>query len=222
MWLPQTIRLQDEYRTVAIDLPGHGTRTGEKFTFAAAVEAVRETLAAERITRAVLVGVSLGGCVAMDYASQYPDAVSGLVISGSTFDPSTALCCLVLTGESVVFPRGAGLFTRTLARSLRARYPADVAAEMIAAGTYWNAAADAVKAMRGVDFRTKLASYPGPTLILNGARDWVHRTAERAFAAAAQNARILPLAHAGHVANLDEPEAFADAVRAFANAALSR
>jgi pimeloyl-ACP methyl ester carboxylesterase len=170
----------------------------------------------------VLVGVSLGGCVAMDYASQYPNAVGGLVLSGSTFDPCTLLCRLVLTGESVVFPRGAALFTRTLSRYLRKCYPADVAEEMIMAGTYWNAAADAVKAMRGVDFRTKLASYPGPTLILNGARDWVHRTAERSFAAAAQDARVLPLARAGHVANLDEPDAFADAVCAFANTIISR
>jgi pimeloyl-ACP methyl ester carboxylesterase len=222
MWLPQTVQMQDEFRTVALDLPGHGARAGEKFTFKSAVKVVHEMLAEEQIDRAVLVGVSLGGCVAMDFASQYPGAVSGLVLSGSTFDPCTLLCRLVLTGESLVFPCGASLFTRVMARSLRRRFPSAMAEEMVAAGTYWNAAAEAVLAMRGVDFRAKLGAYPGPTLILNGARDWVHRTAERAFAAAARNARVLPLARAGHIANLDEPDAFTDAVRAFANTTLSR
>ncbi len=215
MWLPQTQRLQDEFRTVALDLPGHGERAGDKFTLNAAVEAVTETLAPLDISKAVFVGVSLGGCVAMDYAARHPDQVAALVLSGCTFDPCTPLCRLVLTGESVVFPRGARLFTRTLARSLRRRYPAALADEIIAAGAYWDAAADAVRALRGVDFRARLAAFPGPTLILNGGRDWVHRTAERAFAAAARNARVQTLARAGHIANLDRPGAFSAAVRAF-------
>ena len=69
--------------------------------------------------------------------------------------------------------------------------------------------------MRGVDFPAALARYPGPTLILNGQRDWVHRTAERAYARAARNARIQIIARAGHIASLDQPEAFTAAVRAF-------
>ena len=222
LWLPQTLRLRDEFRTVALDLPGHGARAGERFAFAAAVEAVTETLAHQNIPRAVFVGVSLGGCVAMDYAARHSDRVAGLVLSGCTFDPCTRLCRLVLTGESVVFPRGARLFTWALARSLCRRYPAALADEMIDAGTYWGAAADAVRAMRGVDFRARLAAFPGPTLILNGRRDWVHRTAERSFVAAAQNACVLPLARAGHIANLDKPDAYTDAVRVFVNTSVLR
>lgn len=215
MWLPQTQRLQNKFRTVTLDLPGHGTRAGERFTFEGAVEAVHETMAWENIDRAIFVGASLGGCVAIAFTARHPQQVAGLVLSGCTFDACAPLTRLVLTGESRVFPRGARLFTQTLARSLRRRYPVAMADEMIAAGTYWNAAAEAVKAMRGVDFRTKLAVYPGPTLIVNGARDWVHRTAERSFAAAAQDARVQPIARAGHIASLDEPEAFTNAVRDF-------
>ncbi len=216
MWLPQTHRLQTEFRTVALDLPGHGARAATPFTFRAATQAIHETLERENIARAVLVGVSLGGCVALDYAAQRPDRVAGLVISGSTIDTQALLSRLVLTGESLVFPRGAPAFTRALARFLKARFPAPMAAEMIHSGTYWDAAADAVKAMRGRDFPARLSVFPGPTLILNGERDWVHRRAERAYLAAAQHARMEIIPRAGHVANLDEPEAFTDAVREFA------
>ena len=66
-------------------------------------------------------------------------------------------------------------------------------------------------------FSARLGVYPGPTLILNGERDWVHRLAERTYAGVAQNARIEIIPHGGHVAGLDEPDAFTDAVRNFAH-----
>lgn len=220
MWLPQAARLQTDFRLLAPDLPGHGARAGAKFSFTQAVEDVLSLLNRERVERALLVGVSLGGCLAMDIAAQHPARVSGLVLSGCTFDPRGLLCRLVLTGEGYVFPRGARRFTRSLERYLQAHYPGPVADEILASGTYWAAAADAVLAMRGVDFRAKLASYPGPTLILNGAHDWVHRTAERAFARSAQNASVRTLPGAGHIAALDAPDAFADAIREFVRSRL--
>lgn len=216
MWLPQIDALQSEFRILAPDLPGHGTRAAQKFTFAAATEAVLSSMAQAGINRALLVGVSLGGMVAMQMAVQCPDMAAGLVLSGSTFDPRGLLCRLILTGEGVVFPRGAARWTRGLHRYLTARYPAPLVEEIVAGGTYWQAAADAVRAMRGVHFAGLLARYPGPTLILNGEADWIHRSAERLYLRAAQNASIQTIPNAGHVANLDQPEAFAQAVRAFA------
>lgn len=222
MWLPQLARLQGEFRTMALDLPGHGELAQMPFSFASSARVIQEAMDRAAIDRAVLVGASLGGCVAMDFASEYSGRVAGLALSGCTFDPRTLLCRLVLTGESLVFPRGAKLFARSLARSLRRRYPAAIAEEIIASGAYWNSAADAVKAMRGVDLRAKLAAFYGPTLIINGERDWVHRTAERSFAAAARDATVEPVARAGHIASLDEPEAFAAAVREFVNTIADR
>ena len=122
---------------------------------------------------------------------------------------------LVLTGEGFVFPRGAAWFTRAFHSQIRGRFPEE-AEEIITAGTHWHGAAQAVRAMRGADFAAALSRFPGPTLILNGARDWVHRTAERAYARAAQNAHVQVISEASHIASLDQPEAFTAAVRAFA------
>jgi len=216
LWLMQTRALAGEFRTVAPDLPGHGTRAGETFTFAAAISAVRAAMDGAGIGRAVLVGVSLGGCVGMACAAQYPERVAGLVLSGCTFDPCRPLARAVLTGEGRVFPRGASVFTRGLSKWLRANVSPSIAEEMIDAGTYWHGAAQAVRAMRGVDFRARLSVFPGPALILNGARDWVHRTSEAAYARAAQDARVEIIPSAGHVPCLDNAEAYTDAVRRFA------
>ncbi|MBV9850374.1 MAG: alpha/beta fold hydrolase [Armatimonadetes bacterium] len=217
VWLPQTRALRQDFRVLALDLPAHGALADRPFTFAAAVREVAQVLHDVLPgRRALLVGTSLGGCVAMQFAAAHPGRVAGLVLSGCTFDARGLLCRLVLTGEGIVFPRGAQSFTRALHRDLHRRFP-DLADEIIAAGTYWHGAAQAVRAMRRVDFRSALARYPGPALILNGRHDRVHRSSEAAFAGAAQNARVLTIARAGHIASLDQPGAFTDAVRYFAS-----
>ena len=216
LWLPQTEALQNEFRCVTVDLPAHGAREHERFTFRAAVDAVRETLNSEGIDRAVLIGTSLGGCVAMCFAAQYPERVGGMVLSGCTFDPTRPLAQLILTGEGIVFPLGAGRFTRGLHQWLVSNLPAQQAQSIIASGTHWRGAAQAVRAMRGVDFQKRLSVYPGPVLIVNGAWDWVHRTSELSYKKAAQNARIVLLDGAGHVTSLDAPAAFTKVVREFA------
>jgi pimeloyl-ACP methyl ester carboxylesterase len=65
-------------------------------------------------------------------------------------------------------------------------------------------------------FLPRLAAYPGPTLIVNGADDALFRSEERAFLAAAVDGRIELIDGTGHLANEEQPEAFNAAVRRFA------
>ncbi len=60
-WVPQRDALTDEFRYVAMDLPGHGERDEGEFTLAEAVERLDEVV--ERVAggEAAVVGLSLGG-----------------------------------------------------------------------------------------------------------------------------------------------------------------
>lgn len=216
MWLPQTQALSGEFRTVALDLPAHGARAQEPFSLRTATETVLRALDDAQVERALLVGASLGGCVSMMFAAQYPERTAGLVLAGCTFNPCRPLAQAVLTAESIVFRHGARRFTRTFSAWLRLRFPPDIAHEIIAGGAHWDGAAQAVRALRGVDFRARLAAYLGPTLIVNGARDWVHRSSESAFARVAWQAEVVLIPHAGHIASLENPELFTNVVREFA------
>jgi pimeloyl-ACP methyl ester carboxylesterase len=69
--------------------------------------------------------------------------------------------------------------------------------------------------MAGKDFTIPLARYRGPGLILNGEKDAASRRGETKFLAAMQQGRAQVLAGAGHACNLDQPEAYNQAVRAF-------
>ena len=62
-----------------------------------------------------------------------------------------------------------------------------------------------------------LAAYPGPGLILNGERDATPRRGEPKFLAAMQHGQSQVIANAGHACNIDQPEAYNQAVRAFAH-----
>lgn len=70
-------------RAIALDLPGYGDATGTGY---APHTAVVETLEALGVDRAVLVGNSYGGAVALRVAVVAPERVAGLVLVSSPAD----------------------------------------------------------------------------------------------------------------------------------------
>ena len=100
-------------------------------------------------------------------------------------------------------------------RFFRSRFPAAIAEPIVAGGFWSSGGAAALRALSGERFLPRLAGYPGPTLILNGALDLPFRLSAGAFAGAAQRPRRIRLAGATHLSNLDRPAAFNEAVRRF-------
>jgi pimeloyl-ACP methyl ester carboxylesterase len=88
-WREQMPAFDDDYRVIALDLPGHGmsgSPSDGAFSmalFARAVEAVRAEAGAERI---VLVGHSMGAPVIRQYALDFPEHVAGLVAVDGPLD----------------------------------------------------------------------------------------------------------------------------------------
>jgi pimeloyl-ACP methyl ester carboxylesterase len=166
--------------------------------------------------RAVVVGLSLGAYVAMDLAARRPELVSGLVLAGATAEPRRA--------RSVLFRLLAVLYgvipERWLDRhqswTFRRRYPPEITDPILCGGFHFRGGGGAVRSLVGETFRPRLASFPGPTLLVNGSRDVLFRLGTKSFAAAATNSRRVLIRGAGHRSNLDQPAAFSALVRAFA------
>lgn len=74
--------LADGFRVVAFDQRGHGRglRNGARFGFARCADDVVDVLDALRIDRAVAVGYSMGGPIALQFARRHPTRVAGLVL----------------------------------------------------------------------------------------------------------------------------------------------
>jgi pimeloyl-ACP methyl ester carboxylesterase len=214
-WAPQMADLQDEFRVIALDLPGHGALADERFSLETARAQVLRVVDAAAGGRAVLVGLSLGGYIAMDVAAARPDAVLGLVVCGATAEP--------VGFRAVPYRALAAAMARFDGRRLdamnawffRTRFPAAVAGPIVEGGFWSSAGADALRALAGQRFRPRLAAYPGPTLIVNGQYDLPFRLSAGAFAAVAHRPKRVRIAGATHLANLDRPAAFDHAIRAF-------
>ncbi|MBK9125272.1 MAG: alpha/beta hydrolase [Chloroflexi bacterium] len=80
MWDPQWPTLTEKYRAVRLDLPGCGQSTlpPHAFAYHDIVLRLMDHLA---IDRAVLIGASFGGSVALDVALAAPDRVRGLILA---------------------------------------------------------------------------------------------------------------------------------------------
>jgi pimeloyl-ACP methyl ester carboxylesterase len=79
-------KLSREFRTVAIDRPGHGYSgrpSGPGTTPPEQARLLHAALKRLAVTRPILVGHSWGGGLALTYALQYPREVAGLVLLGT-------------------------------------------------------------------------------------------------------------------------------------------
>jgi pimeloyl-ACP methyl ester carboxylesterase len=82
-WPPEVRRMVGE-RVLSLDLPGHGRSGGQgEATIAAYAARVDAWLDAVNLDRAVFVGHSMGGAIALSMALEYPLRVAGLVLVGT-------------------------------------------------------------------------------------------------------------------------------------------
>jgi pimeloyl-ACP methyl ester carboxylesterase len=216
MWSPQISRLAGRYRCIAVDLPHHGALADVPFTVEGATAAVRDAIDAESASgRAVIVGLSLGGYVAIETAEAYPDRVAGLVLAGCSAEPVGAMAwpfrMLASTLERA--PKGGlDVANRTF---FRLRYGGSVATELIDGG-FWSAGgATALRLLVGRRYLDRLARLWTPVLIVNGAFDPVFGPQGDYWAASCRSGRHVVIRRAMHLSNLDRPAAFSGAVAGF-------
>ena len=221
MWAPQRDALADEFRVIVPDLPGHGGRSSEPFDFERSLTILETLLEKETDGKAVLVGLSLGGYLVTEYASRHPEQVDGLVVIGASANPVRGMNLLTrLTGGVARLvtrsDRLEGLIERLGYRWVKNRdlSPA-TKAEIIDAGLYPRSFGTPGPALAGRNFRAMLASYPGPTLLINGENDAIMRRGASDHAEAGIDVTTVVVSGVGHVCTLHAPEAVTDVIREF-------
>ena len=86
MWNDLAPQLSKKHRVITIDLLGHGETEclGYVHSMEDNAEAVEAVLSKLRIRKAIFVGHSMGGYVALAFAEMFPQKMKGLVLQNST------------------------------------------------------------------------------------------------------------------------------------------
>lgn len=216
MWEPQVERLSDEFRVITVDLAGHGSLKAEMFHVERSVEELAAVIDEAANGPALVVGLSLGGYVTMEFGARHPEKAAGLVIASASVEPHGwyAFPYAILSSLMEKLPE---LWLNWISRKAFIwAYGKGRAQPLIAPGFFMRGGAAGIREVMQEEFAPKLAAYPGPVLLLNGARDLGFRLHEKKFLAAAKNARLQVIPKAFHISNIDQPEIFSDAVRNFA------
>ena len=82
IWRRQVDALERSgHATIALDLPGHGARSGERFSLTGALEAIDDAVRSCS-EPPLLVGLSLGGYASLAYTREHAGQIAGVVLAG--------------------------------------------------------------------------------------------------------------------------------------------
>ena len=232
---PALQRLASTCRAISYSLSGDfgsGRRGHPELGFDNYVRQLDEVFETTGVTRAVLCGVSFGGCVALHYAARHPERVSALILAsapGPGWQPSAqqaawiarpwwSVPAFVLTSPLRVWPevsaalpamrKRLGFFARQGLRCLGApMIPSLMAAR--------------IREVADVDFEADCRCLAIPTLVLTGEENLdrvVPVRSTRAYATLIERAEHRTMPRTGHMGLLTQPSVFADVVSGFAHA----
>ncbi len=226
MWSGTMEALGDQVRSVALWQPAHGPSSAPpyQFTMNQWADWLKDTLSSLGITRAVLVGHSMGGLLAQATLRRHPGLVTGMVLVGiqDTAWPRERNEAFGARADAIAddwnSERAAELAPRLLGTRLLERDPGILASWTSEVRRYdlggFPNLAHAITSRD--DFSQSAPSATVPTLVVHGTADLAIAPADgRAMAKRIPGATFVPIADAGHCVPLDEPERFASRLKQF-------
>lgn len=224
MWQPQLAALSDVARVIAPDLPGFGESSPAAFSIEGVAAVVAEFLAALDIPKATVCGLSMGGYIALALARKHADKLTALVLADTRSgvdDTNTrasrdkSIATANEKGSAALFE---GMLPKVLCETTRNTRPEVVArVKEIAAKQPKESVTAALAALRDrPDANPGLKDIAVPTLVIVGEQDVVTPGLAAAnLAGQIRGSKLVHLPDAGHLSNLENPDAFNAAVREF-------
>ena len=226
-WRPQLDALADEFTVVAWDEPGAGRSSDVPADFALAdyAECLATLIDALASGAAHVAGLSWGGTVVLELYRRHPELVATLLLIDTyagwkgSLPEEEVRARLAGVREMLEAPPEA--FDPTLPGLFANGPPADFVPllEQIDASVRPHSLGTQLGVMAETDQRDLLPLIAVPTLLLWGEHDSRSPLAvARQFEQAIAGAELVVLPDAGHVSNLEQPDAFNKAVRRFCRA----
>ncbi|MEX0829250.1 MAG: alpha/beta fold hydrolase [Nitrospirales bacterium] len=226
MWQPQVDALKDTYRVVTVDLGGHGESDIVLWndTLDGYAKGVIHLLDHLGIAQAVFVGLSMGGYTLFSIYRHYANRVKAMVLADTRAQADSE------EGKAgrhsmadVAFKDGASsiadiMLPKLLAPSTIQQRPEVVeeVRQMILHTSTAGIVVDLVAMAARPDSTDLLSTITCPTLVIVGEEDQATPLAESQYMAdRISGSTLVTIAGAGHLSNLEQPEAFTHALMTF-------
>ncbi len=220
MWDPQLAALTWKYRVITFDIRGYGASevpTAEATTLETMASDINALLDHLNIPKAVIAGLSMGGQIAMAFAEQYPQRLSGLILAATfpqadTEETIKTRCATAdrFLQQGSVLPGGEMIPKLIAPASLKRDPEIAVKAFTMIAHT---PPAGATAALRGralrKDYTESLTRITVPTLIIVGTEDsYIPLETAKQMHQAIPNSHLEIFEGIGHLPNLEATDRF--------------
>ena len=222
MWASQVAALSGKFRVLAPNIRGFGqSQPSSAWTMEEMADSLNEFLDKVGVKDSAVVGVSMGGYIALTFWSKFPKRVRQLVLSNSRAradnepekNARNDMIAAIEQSGAAILP------DRMLPRLLQPNPPAGVVRNVrkMIESTSPAAAVYSVMAMRDrMDFSSMLHRVECPTMVITGENDVIIRMEDsRAVADAISGARFVTIPNCGHLSNLENSDAFNAALLSF-------
>lgn len=212
----------EQWPLIRYDKRGHGLSDCPPgpYTLRDHTEDLAGLLAQVQAPPAILIGVSVGGMIALDFAHHYPEHVQALVLCDTGAKIGTA--AYWTERSSAVRQDGlAPLAPLILARWFSSTFAASAPTayrgyQNMLTRTPAEGYAATCDALRDADLRAAIPTITIPALVLCGDEDLATPpTLGRELAAALPHARFALIPKAGHIPSIEQPQALATAIQHF-------
>jgi 3-oxoadipate enol-lactonase len=222
MWRDTAAALAKRVQVITPDLRGFGQSDlgSDGFSIADLADDVAALLDALHVPAATLGGMSMGGYVALAFAARHPRRLHSLILADTKAAADSPEARQGREGSiKLVETQGVGaMLDKQIPRLLSANASDGLRAQVRRLGEQAPATVIAgIRALRDRPDRTpELASIKVPTLWVVGTDDVLSPPAEAEdMAARIPHARVVLIPGAGHLSNLENPDAFTAALMGF-------
>lgn len=213
MWRAQLSALQTAgIPATAVDLPGHGRRLAQRFRLDDALQCIEDAVLTLPRPR-LLVGLSLGGYLALHYAGGVGrDRMDGVLAAACGTVPGTANLG-VYAGVAAAIRRLPDRGAAVNQHMINLMVPPGGRADVVAGGVALDVMADALGELRALRPIAEIRRVRVPLLFVNGQFDHF-RSNERRYLAAARSrtgcgsAGLIVVPGASHLVSLTRPDLF--------------
>jgi pimeloyl-ACP methyl ester carboxylesterase len=214
MWDDQWAVFAERYRVIRLDLRGFGRSEAEPLLYSNMDDlvALLDNLA---ISRAHIVGLSMGATVVVDFALAHPERVDALVAvdggpSGTGAPPREVQNVIAQAGAGHVSEAlEAWLATALFAPAMERPEVAARMREMVTDYTWWSARNPGLAQPLQPPAVGRLAEISAPTLVVVGERELPSiRVHCEMLATEIPGARLVNVTGVGHMSNMEDPQVF--------------